>query len=243
MPRAAGGKSPGNSGMLLSSTSDLSDLFDELTPTDLETRSQRDEAAANTPPKADPLAAYRPPTKGHGRSGSSKPKAERPIGLTILAVLAILGAVAALGAGILAFASPNLLQQGPDPSNTSLIKLEGAFNIGFAVLAVVLVITLVTPQPWAWWSANIIYSFYYSVSIVASGLEIYDGGNTAFEVGQIIGNLIGLSIFLYYLSRDKPRAFFQIDGPKWVGPLVSIPAGLLIAGAVIFGIGFLYVTL
>jgi len=217
-------------------SSDLGDLFDELTTTDLETRAQRTEAAANSPVKVDPLAAYRPEAKGRGRGKSSGPAVDRPLGLSILAGLAVLGILVALAGAAVAFGSPDTLQRGPQPLDPSLIKLTGGLLIGFAVMGLVLVFSLLTPQPWAWWFAIVFYSASVWVRLINSVFEAQQG-NAALAAGKAVGGVMVGAVVLGYLYQQKTRDFFSIKLAGWIGPAVSIPVGLAIGFGIILGIG------
>lgn len=222
--------------------SDLADLFDELTPTDLETRAQRNEAAAGAPAKVDPLAAYRPTTKGRGGRDSSGPTVERPLGLKILAGLAVLGIIGSLGGAAMAFFSPDSFQNGPAPLPANIIKLTGGMLIGSAIIWMVLVSALLTPQPWAWWFCNLVYSSNIWFNLLNSFAEGQEG-NVPRAVGRAIGGLLVGAIVLSYLSKQTTRDFFKIKVPVWVGPVACVPAGLGIAFALVFGIGAAYLAL
>lgn len=215
--------------------SDLADLFNELTPTDLETRAQRTEAAANAPEKIDPLAAYRPVDTGRRGRGSTGPAIERPLGLKILAGLAVLGIIGSLVGAGLAFASPETLQRGPEPLAANVIKLTGGLLIGSAIVWMVIVSALLTPQPWAWWFCNLAYSSNIWFNLLNSFAE-GQAGNVPRAVGRTVGGLIVGAIILSYLSKQSTRDFFSVKVPVWVGPVVGIPAGFAIAFAVVLGI-------
>jgi hypothetical protein len=217
-------------------------LFDELTPTDLETRAQRNEAAAGVPAKVDPLAAYRPTTKGRGGRESSGPTVERPLGLKILAGLAVLGIIGALGGAAVSFFSPDSLQRGPAPIPANIIKLTGGLLIGSAIIHMVLVSALLTPQPWAWWFSNLLYSTNIWFNLLNSFAEGQEG-NGARAAGRAVGGLIVGAIVLSYLSKQKTRDFFGIKVAIWVGPVACVPAGLGIAFALIFAVGAAYVAI
>lgn len=219
--------------------SDLADLFDELTPTDLETRAQRNEAAAGAPVKIDPLAAYRPATKGRESSG---PTVERPLGLKIMAGLAVLGIIGSLVGAAMAFFSPDSLPRGPEPLDPNVIKLIGGMLIGSAIVWLVLVSALLTPQPWAWWFCNLVYSSNIWFNLINSFAEGQEG-NAARAVGRATGGLIVGAIMLSYLSKQKTRDFFGVKVPIWVGPAVCVPAGLGIAFALVFGIAAAYLAI
>jgi len=219
--------------------SDLADLFDELTPTDLETRAQRSEAAAGAPAKVDPLAAYRPATKGRSGSGSSGPTVERPLGLKILAGLAVLGIIGSLGGAAVAFFSPDTLQRGPEPIPANIIKLTGGLLIGSSIIWMILVSALLTPQPWAWWFCNLVYSSNIWFNLLNSFAE----DNIPRAIGRATGGLLVGAIVLSYFAKQNTRNFFGIKLAAWVGPVASVPAGLAIAFALIFGIGAAYLAI
>ncbi len=219
--------------------SDLADLFDELTPTDLETRAQRSEAAAGAPAKVDPLAAYRPATKGRSGGGSSGPTVKRPLGLKILAGLAVLGIIGSLGGAAVAFFSPDTLQRGPEPIPANIIKLTGGLLIGSSIIWMILVSALLTPQPWAWWFCNLVYSSNIWFNLLNSFAE----DNMPRAIGRATGGLLVGAIVLSYFSKQNTRNFFGIKLAAWVGPVASVPAGLAIAFALIFGIGAAYLAI
>lgn len=221
---------------------DLGDLFDELTPTDLETRAQRTEAAANSPMKIDPLAAYRPEAKGRGRGKPAGPAVDRPLGLSILAGLAGLGILITLTGAAVAFGSPDTLQRGPQPLDPSVIKLTGGLLIGTAITGSVLVFSLLTPQPWAWWFVILLYSTSVWMRLISSVFAAQQG-NAAPEAAKGAAGLVIGSLVLGYLYRQKVRDFYSIKLATWVGPAVSIPAGLAIGLGLILAIGAVAVAI
>jgi hypothetical protein len=204
-----------------------------LTPTDLETRAQRNEAAASAPAKVDPLAAYRPVAKGRAGNG---PKIDRPTGLSVLVGFATLGIIGALiGAGV-ALASPDTLQRGPAPIHPNVIKLTGGLLIGTAIVTAVLVAALLTPKPWAWWYSILFYSTNIWVNL-ANAYFVGQNGNAAVGAGRATGAVVVGAIILGYLFKQSTRDFFAVKVPVWVGPAVSIPVGLAIGIGSVIGVG------
>jgi hypothetical protein len=164
------------------------------------------------------------------------------LGLKILAGLAVLGVIGSLGGAAVAFFSPDTLQNGPEPLDPNIIKLTGGLLIGSAILWMVLVSALLTPQPWAWWFCNLVYSSNIWFNLLNS-FEEGQNGNVARAVGRATGGLIVGAIVITYLSKQTTRDFFGVKVPVWVGPAAGIPGGLVIAFALVLGIGAAYLAI
>jgi hypothetical protein len=127
---------------------------------------------------------------------SSAPKPKRPVGVTIIAIVAAAGGLLSLfgGASVLAGKA-----SGP-------IALAYIVII-FGILGLALGAGFFTGANWAWMAGIIIY-------IISIGLgisEIIYGGQVGL-IGGIIRTIAGIVIPIY-LTRPKPKAFFG-KGPS-----------------------------
>ncbi len=164
-----------------------------------------------------------------------QPKPKRPTGVTILGVLAILGAlggllsgVALIGLGLLlgtlvtdaaianAIATsgyPGLSSLGVGTISALLLALGGVVLI-LGILYLAVGIGFFSGKGWAW-TLGIIVSV---VGIILDVVQIGFGGYSSI-VGLIIGFLI-----IYYLMRPHVKAFFG-KGPAMAGGMQPPPTG------------------
>ena len=122
---------------------------------------------------------------------SLNPKPQRPVGVTIIAIVAAAGGLLSLfgGASVLSGMSTG-------PFVLAIIVII------FGILGLALGAGFYTGARWAWMAGIIIY-------IVSVGLgiaEILYGGNVGL-IGGIIRTLAGIVIPVY-LTRPKPKSFF-----------------------------------
>ncbi len=122
---------------------------------------------------------------------SSEPKSKRPIGVTIISIVAAAGGLLSLygGASVLA-------GNATGPFALAIIVVV------FGTLGLALGAGFYTGARWAWMTGIVIYI----VSIGLGIAEILYGGSVGF-VGGIIRILAGI-IIPVYLTRQKPRNFF-----------------------------------
>ncbi len=150
----------------------------------------------------------------------SRPK--RPTGVTILAILAILGGIVLLlgGAGLLALAG---LLTIADLSSTPLSGIDIAtvqliFTALGAVLLVLGILYLIVGigywggKGWAWTLGIVVTVISLIVDIVQIGI------NPGSAAGNTFGILIAL-IILYYLTRQHVKAFF--GKAPWAPPTMG----------------------
>ena len=122
---------------------------------------------------------------------SSQPKPERPVGVTIIAIVAAAGGLLSLfGAG------SRFAGMGTGPMALAYIVTV------FGVLGLALGAGFFTGAKWAWMAGVIIYI----ISIGLGIAEILYGGNVGL-IGGIIRTIAGIVIPIY-LMRPKPKSFF-----------------------------------
>src|SRR5881296_3441590 len=121
----------------------------------------------------------------------SAPKPKRPVGVTVIAIVAAAGGLLSLfgGASVLAGMSSG-------PLALAIIVII------FGILGLTLGAGFFTGARWAWMAGIIIYI----VSIGLGIAEILYGGSVGF-VGGIIRTIAGI-IIPAYLTRQKPKSFF-----------------------------------
>jgi uncharacterized membrane protein (DUF2068 family) len=130
-------------------------------------------------------------TTGTYGSGVPLSRGSRPTGITILAVLEILGGLALLAGGALLIAVGAIAGSG-------LVSGAGGILIILGLLSFVVTYGLWTGKGWAWRIALILSI----VGIVFGAVSIAEG-----LTGSIIGIIINL-IVIYYLTRPYVRAYF-----------------------------------
>lgn len=132
---------------------------------------------------------------------------ERPTGITILAVLAVIGGLLSLAlGGFMAFMGPavgvEMTEQTGEASAAAYGSLMMVMGIAFALHGVVQLITaygLFTLKGWAWVLAVAMQA----VSIVLNGIQLFRG-----QVGSsVIAVAIAVGI-LYYLFRPHVKRAF-----------------------------------
>src|SRR5713101_4044363 len=122
---------------------------------------------------------------------SSAPKPKRPVGVTIIAIVAAAGGLLSLFGG-----ASRLAGMGTGPIELAYIVII------FGVLGLALGAGFYTGAKWAWMAGIIIYV----ISIGLGIAEILYGGNVGL-IGGIIRTIAGIVIPVY-LTRQKPKAFF-----------------------------------
>ena len=134
------------------------------------------------------------------------PEAKRPLGVTIIAIVAAAGGLLSLFGG-----ASRLAGMGTGPVELAYIVII------FGVLGLALGAGFYTGARWAWMAGIIIYI----ISIGLGIAEIVYGGNVGF-IGGIIRTIAGIVIPVY-LTRPKPKSFFG-NVPALTGENVSIAA-------------------
>jgi hypothetical protein len=123
--------------------------------------------------------------------GSAQAKPKRPLGVTIIAIVAAAGGILSLfgGASVLAGMASG-------PFSLAIIVII------FGILGLSLGTGFFTGAKWAWMAGIIIYI----ISIGLGIAEIIYGGPVGL-IGGIIRTIAGIVIPIY-LTRPKPKAFF-----------------------------------
>lgn len=127
------------------------------------------------------------------------PPARRPIGVTILAVLAIIFGVLALVLGLLILAGSAVLGVAGAGAFAGLGFVVGGAITLFGLLWIVSGVGLLRLRGWAWWLAMIVGVLYLVSSVL----------NTEF-----VGAAISLIIVVYLVAV---RRYFGIGGPRPAG--------------------------
>jgi hypothetical protein len=122
---------------------------------------------------------------------STQPKPNRPIGVTIIAIVAAAGGLLSLFGGASVLSG---MATGP-------IALA-YIVIAFGILGLILGTGFFTGAKWAWMAGIGIYI----ISIGLGIAEIIYGGQVGL-IGGIIRTIAGIVIPIY-LTRPKPKAFF-----------------------------------
>jgi hypothetical protein len=136
-----------------------------------------------------------------------QPKPKRPTGVTVIAVLNILGGLAGLGLGAIfiaagALASSSLATQYPTLSSisgiSSILYAVGALALIIGILSIVVAVGFLGGKGWAW-TLGIVAAV---IGIVVGIVEVVIGFLT-----DVIGIIFQI-IILYYLMRPHVKAFF-----------------------------------
>jgi hypothetical protein len=122
---------------------------------------------------------------------SSAPKPKRPVGVTIIAIVAAAGGLLSLFGGASRLAG---MATGP-------IALAYVVIV-FGILGLALGAGFFTGAKWAWMAGIVIYI----ISIGLGIAEILYGGQVGL-IGGIIRTIAGVVIPIY-LTRPKPKSFF-----------------------------------
>ena len=125
------------------------------------------------------------------QSTPTKPKRNKPVGVTIVAIIAAAGGVLSLLGGLMVLSG-----MASGPTALAVIVLVFGF-LGLGVGAVLLM-----GKPWAGMFAIVVYV----VSIPLGIAEILYGGNIG-GIGGIIRVVAGIVIPVY-LTRSGPKAYF-----------------------------------
>jgi hypothetical protein len=137
-----------------------------------------------------------------------QPKPKRPTGVTVIAILEILGGLASLvaGAGLFVAAalvsSSNFASLYPQLSGigslSTILYVLGAVVLIFGILALVLGVGFLGGKGWAWTLGIVVGVLNIVVSLVQTVIGFYS---------SIVGIIFPL-IIIYYLMRPHVKAFF-----------------------------------
>src|SRR5690348_10910892 len=150
-----------------------------------------------------------------------QPKPKRPTGVTVLAILDILGGLAGLGAGALligiaALASSSLANQYPGISAisgiASILYALGALALVIGLLSIIVAIGFLGGKGWAWTLGIVVGVINIIGSLVETAIGFYS---------NIIGIIFPI-IIIYYLMRPHVKAFFG-KGPAMAGGMQPPP--------------------
>lgn len=141
----------------------------------------------------------------------------RPTGVTIIAILNIIGGIIMLIVGLLAVAAGSIIPslppsafEGSDMSGVPVGFIGGgaiavgAFLIALGIVSFIVAYGLMKGLSWAW-TVTIILSI---ISIVSNAISIASG-----NFGGIVSIIIS-GIILYYLYRPHVKAYFGKGAPK-----------------------------
>ena len=132
-----------------------------------------------------------------------KTEAQRPLGVTILAVLDILGGIGALLLGLVYMALS--AQIGKVIGGGGLFALFGAFIVVLGIIFFILGI-LAIAVGWGFWKGSgwaWIFSLVLYVIVIILGVASLTVGDVASIVLVLIGALL-----VYYMSRPNVKAWF-----------------------------------
>ena len=155
-------------------------------------------------------------------------KPPRPTGVTVLAVLQIIGAIIFLGGGAVFLAagaiigSASFASQYPGLSGFSTATLSailygfGAFFLIIGILDLVIGVGFLSGKGWSWTLAIVVGI----ISIVSTIAEIIIGLAGATSAGGIIVVII----IIYYLTRPHVKAYFGKGGAMHATPTPQPPS-------------------
>src|SRR5215212_3606266 len=125
----------------------------------------------------------------------------RPLGVTIIAVLTIIGGIAFLASGITAVTvAPFLSVTGPNNNNTlaGLSAVTGAALLTLGLAYFVMAFGLLKGKGWAW-TITVVLS---CIGIALGLVSIVSG-----HIGAIF-NIVINGVILYYIYRPSVKSFF-----------------------------------
>lgn len=136
-----------------------------------------------------------------------KAKAERPLGVTILAVLDILGGIIALLLGLVYMSlSATLAQTGAVIAGGSgLFALFGAFIIALGLIFLILGI-LAVAVGWGFWKGSG-WAWLFSLVLYVIGVILGVISLAVGDVASIVIIIIG-ALLVYYMFRPNVKAWF-----------------------------------
>ncbi len=129
-------------------------------------------------------------------------KGNRPTGVTILAILNILGGLLfLLAAAGSAFAGPFISAALPSSMLSHASSILGIIGLFLAVLGIIFLIVgygLWKGMNWAWWLSVILLA----LGVIANGLSLLSA-----NISAILPFIIG-AIILYYVTRPRVKSYF-----------------------------------
>jgi hypothetical protein len=141
----------------------------------------------------------------------------RPTGVTIIAILSIIGGIIMLIGGLFLITAGALIPslppstfEGSDFSDLPVSLLGGgaiavgAFTIALGIVSFIVAYGLMKGLCWAW-TVTIVLSI---ISIISNAISIASG-----NFGGIVSIIIS-GVILYYLYRPHVKAYFGKDAPK-----------------------------
>jgi lysylphosphatidylglycerol synthetase-like protein (DUF2156 family) len=129
----------------------------------------------------------------------AQPRPPRPLGVTVVAILQILGGILLVLGGAALAALPQLVEL-PLPGFGLLFGGLGALLIIIGILALLVGWGLWAGKGWAWWLTVILQA----LGIVSSLASLALGDPTA------IASLIIAAIILYYFFKPHVKAYFGV---------------------------------
>jgi zinc-ribbon domain len=130
-----------------------------------------------------------------------QPKPKRPTGVTVLAILEILGGLAGLGTGALLIGNAS-----------TLYSAFGGLALVFGILSLILGVGFLGGKGWAWTLGIVIGVLSIIRSLAEAAIGFY---------GDIVGIIFPI-IIIYYLMRPHVKAFFG-KGPAMAGGMQPPP--------------------
>lgn len=124
----------------------------------------------------------------------------RPTGVTILAVLAAIGGVLGLLAGVALLGLGGVAAAGGSGLLASFGAIFGILAIAQGALALAFAYGAWTLQPWGWMLGVVAFG----LSLALSVLNVVGGGEIS---GQIVSILIGVAILYYLFTPAVKQAF------------------------------------
>jgi lysylphosphatidylglycerol synthetase-like protein (DUF2156 family) len=146
---------------------------------------------------------------------NSNTNPNRPIGVTIIAILAIIGGIALLIGGLLFIAFAGILSSTETTSNNpiviaSLISLP--LGLGMAIIGIIYLAVsygLLKGKGWAWVITVIVTIIGLIIQIVSAIITgLVSSSIEAALVSHVIGIIIG-GVIIFYLYRPHVRAYFK----------------------------------
>lgn len=166
--------------------------------------------------------------------GSERPKPDRPVGLSILAVLHVIGGIVLFCVQFLLWSRFEEMQQPMQAIGVPPILLLVAVMF-LSLLAIASGIGMWTGARWGWWAA----AFYYIYSIfrnaaalitVAQLAEHIEGARSpGYYVVKHTGRIIVHALILLYLMKGNVLEFFDLrslNKAKALGLLITICASI-----------------
>lgn len=199
---------------------DLSDLFDELTDSDLQSRSERDQAAAAAHEAAvDPLAAY----QSTGKAGKRQKGGSRPLGVTILAVLNFLVPVIAIPLAILFLVDSQSLDERFNSFDIlqDVTTLVSVFILVAGLFYAAVGAGLLSKQPWGWWLAAAVYSCQLWSRIVAFIMSLIEGFATAEAVIGVVAIAFAAALLAYFF-KENVRNYFNLKTKPAIAAAIAL---------------------